>query len=131
MRQRFSSFMAGRYGSDNLSRFLSFAGMIFLIIFMFTRWSILFVFAIAFIVWVYVRMFSRNIYKRQAENRKYLELKYKLGRKLRLTKTRISQSRYYRFYKCPGCGQTVRVPKGKGHIIITCPKCRKEFERTA
>ena len=33
----------------------------------------------------------------------------------------------YRFYKCPQCKQKVRVPKGRGKICITCPKCRTEF----
>ena len=42
-------------------------------------------------------------------------------------KARQEQKKIYRFYKCPQCRQRVRVPKGKGRICITCPKCRAEF----
>ncbi len=31
--------------------------------------------------------------------------------------------------KCPKCGITTRVPKGKGKIRITCPKCGEIFQR--
>ena len=37
------------------------------------------------------------------------------------------QKKIYKFYTCGQCGQKVRVPKGKGKIEITCPKCRNTF----
>ena len=42
-------------------------------------------------------------------------------------KKRWAQRSTYRFFKCPQCKQTVRVPKGRGKICITCPKCKTEF----
>ncbi|MCR4675383.1 MAG: hypothetical protein K5675_10245 [Lachnospiraceae bacterium] len=37
------------------------------------------------------------------------------------------QKKIYKFYTCSSCGQKVRVPKGKGKIEITCPKCKNTF----
>lgn len=42
---------------------------------------------------------------------------------------RLKQRKTHRFFKCPECGVTVRVPKGKGKIKITCPKCKNAFVR--
>ena len=85
--------------------------------------------AIISLVWTYFRMFSRNTYKRRAENNAYLTIRYSMTRKLSGLKQRMQQKRYYRFYKCPKCGITTRVPKGKGKIRITCPKCGEIFQR--
>ena len=32
------------------------------------------------------------------------------------------------FLKCPNCGTMLSVPRGKGKIIVTCPKCRARME---
>ena len=85
--------------------------------------------AVGSLIWSYIRMFSRNTYKRRAENNAYLTIRYNLTRKLTGLKQRMQQKKYYRFYKCPRCGVTTRVPKGKGTIRITCPKCGEIFQR--
>ncbi len=33
----------------------------------------------------------------------------------------------YNFFTCPRCRAALRVPKGKGRIKITCPKCGEKF----
>ena len=73
-------------------------------------------------------MFSRNIYKRQAENAKYLKAKFRLTNGLRLRKERWSQRRDYKFFTCPACHTTLRVPRGKGKINIVCRKCGNSFQ---
>ena len=65
--------------------------------------------------WAIFRMLSRNTYKRYQENRKYLRFVERL------------KDRDHRYYDCPRCRQPVRVPKGKGKIAITCPKCKEKF----
>ena len=37
------------------------------------------------------------------------------------------KDRQNRYYTCPRCRQTVRVPRGKGKIAITCPRCKERF----
>ena len=74
-------------------------------------------------------MFSRNIPKRYAENQKFLTLKTKFLYKLSQQKNEVAQKKTHHIYKCPGCGQKIRVPRGKGMIIVTCPKCKKEFKK--
>ena len=132
MRNWLQRVMAGRYGVDEYSRFLNIVALVSLVL------SILFnnglsvffwLLAIISLVWTYVRMFSRNTYKRRAENNAYLTIRYNMTRKLSGLKQRMQQKRYYRFYKCPKCGITTRVPKGKGKIRITCPKCGEIFQR--
>ena len=39
------------------------------------------------------------------------------------------KDREHRYFDCPKCRQPVRVPRGKGKIMITCPKCKERFQR--
>ena len=73
------------------------------------------------------RVFSRNISKRYAENQKYLAKTYKLRTYIQQQKNSLAQRKVYHIYKCPGCKQKIRIPKGKGKIEIRCPKCGTTF----
>ena len=84
---------------------------------------------VVLLILVYVRMFSTNIQKRYAENMKYLEIKNRLLGKLKKTESQAQDLKTHHIYRCPGCGQKIRVPRGKGMIMITCPKCKKEFRK--
>jgi hypothetical protein len=78
--------------------------------------------------WCYYRIFSKKLDLRQRENQKYLALKRKLRSELKLAKTRLRQRHDYRFFRCPACRLTLRVPKGKGKILIRC-QCGENFTR--
>lgn len=124
--------MAGRYGVDQLARALTTGALITLVLsILFQGWlSILFwLLTIVVLVWSYIRMFSRNVAKREQENNNYLTLRYQLTRKFTGFRQRLKQKKFYRFYKCPNCRVTTRVPKGKGKVRITCPKCGESFVR--
>lgn len=71
-------------------------------------------------------MFSRNIYKRQAENQKFLQISAPVIKWFR-TKSARAKDSAHKYYACPKCKQTCRVPSGKGKIQITCPKCGEKF----
>ena len=129
MRRRLEQFMQGRYGADEFSRFIMTVTLVLLVLNMITRLPILYLVALILLVYCYFRMFSRNISKRSSENSAYLQKTEKIRSSFAKMKRRIVQSKDYHIYKCPSCGQKIRVPRGKGKICITCPKCRKEFEK--
>ena len=121
--------MAGRYGADQLSRFLSFAALVLIVLNLFFRSSVLWVLVLVLLVLVYVRMFSKNFERRRMENESYLRWKYKLTGGVRNWLDRQKQRRDYVFFRCPACHAMLRVPRGKGKIRVTCRKCGNAFER--
>jgi len=126
-KNKMMQFMQGRYGADQMGQMLSAVSMVFLIISLFSRNQAWFLLAVIGIVYNYFRMFSKNISKRYAENQKYLKMTAGIRRKLASWKSQLAQRKIYHIYRCPGCKQKIRVPKGKGKIAIRCPKCQTEF----
>lgn len=127
MKQKLQNFMIGRYGVDQLSKGLLWVSIVFCIISLFSRLKWFYLLAVALLAYTYFRMFSRNISKRSQENQKFLNWKYRLAVIRNQKREHLAQQKVYRFYRCPGCKQKVRVPRGKGKICITCPKCKTEF----
>lgn len=114
-------FMMGRYGSDKLNTALLMTGVVICLISAIVPFAIVKLIAMALcyglMFWAISRMLSRNTYKRYQENRKYLQFIERI------------KDRQHRYYDCPRCRQQVRVPRGKGKISITCPKCKEKFIR--
>ncbi len=122
--------MAGRNGNDQLNIFLLIVDLILMLlssIFSKSIGGVLYPIVIALLVYVYFRMFSRNVYKRREENGKYMRLKYKAAAELRLFKERWIQRKYYKFFTCPSCRASLRVPRHRGKIKIVCRKCGTSF----
>lgn len=131
-RDRIARFMYGRYGMDPLGRFLLIAALVLLVISMFlgsVANLIFWVLGLAALVWCYARALSRKFDKRRAENNKYLRVKAAVMQWFSSVKTRWTQRKEYRFFRCPSCHALLRVPKGKGRIQLTCRKCGNRFER--
>ncbi len=121
-------FMVGRYGSDQFNRFLF---VVYLIVWLVERlvggviplillWAVL-------IVLVF-RTLSRDIPRRQAENRWFLGWWTPTQRWLTARWTRLKDLRRYRFRKCPGCGAQLRLPIKRGRRTVTCHRCRHQFK---
>ena len=85
--------------------------------------------AMALLLLSWFRMLSKNLPRRQAENARYLQKRYQVTGTFRSLKTRWDQRRDYRFFTCPSCHTTLRVPKGRGKIRIVCRKCGSSFTR--
>ena len=123
--------MVGRYGNDKLNQFMMavFLGCAVLNLFVRNAYAstVLNSWECLLILLVYIRMFSRNISKRYAENQKYLALENRLRRFFGQKRYLMQQRKEYHIYKCPGCKQKIRIPRGKGKISIRCPKCGEEF----
>ena len=128
MKEKFYRFMQGRYGIDQLNSFLMIVCVICFIVNMFIG-SIVLTF-IAYGTWLFVifRMFSKNIYARNRENDKYLNFFSPLSRWLKL-KLMSKQDPSNKYFSCPKCKQIVRVPKGHGTVVVTCPNCQNKFEK--
>lgn len=127
-------FMYGRYGNDQLSTFLFILYIIVIVFQMLFRNSaaggILMMLSYVVVLLYFFRCFSKNIYKRQRENQKFLQLWNPVKNYLKFWKRKIQEKdSTKKLYRCPKCHQTIRVPRGRGKIAITCPKCRHEFNR--
>ena len=118
--------MSGRYGFDQLNGFLCILSLILVVL---GAWlsGFLYWLGLALLLWCYYRIFSRNIQKRYAENMKYLSLQNQAKDWLARQKLRFDQRKVYRYFQCPHCRQSIRVPRGRGRISITCPKCGTSF----
>ena len=118
---RFRNFMVGRYGTDKLNMVILCGGLaVCLVSGLFHDPQInLMLTAVSYglMIWAIFRCFSRNTYKRYQENRRFLLLLDRV------------KDRQHRYFDCPRCRQTARVPRGKGKIAITCPKCGEKFVR--
>ncbi|MBR4308237.1 MAG: hypothetical protein IKT58_01445 [Oscillospiraceae bacterium] len=121
----FQRFFRGRYGSDPLNIALIILVMALSLVnnllYIFIGSPILYrLFGLVYtagLVLIFFRMFSKNIYRRQAENQKFLSLWNRL------------KDRNHRYFRCPHCKQCVRVPRHKGKINIRCPRCGEKFIR--
>ena len=125
MKEKFYRFMQGRYGIDQLNSFLMIVCVICFIVNMFIG-SIILTF-IAYGTWLFV-IFRKNIYARNRENDKYLNFFSPLSRWLKL-KLMSKQDPSNKYFSCPKCKQMVRVPKGHGTVVVTCPNCQNKFEK--
>ena len=150
MKGQSMNFFSGRYGNDQFGWFLFIASLIIEVIgmivtrvtgvitFRFIYWI-----GVALFIYMVARIFSRNIPKRAAENEKYLAIRNRiLNRRYFRQQRRNGTYTYnekersqngrggvvYCYFYCPSCKQQVRIPAGKGHVKVTCPKCREKFD---
>ena len=117
-------FMAGRYGVDQLSMLLMGIQIFLSILSLFVKNQVITMLYIVIPVIILYRIFSKNIPKRYQENMKLLNAWKSIKNNVNNMIKRIKSSKDYRYYKCSNCKQNLRVPRGKGKISITCPKCK-------
>lgn len=131
MKEKLIRFMQGRYGADSFGRFLSGAAMVLLLLSLLLRQRAFYPLALAVLVYCYFRIFSKNIAKRYAENQKYLAVTAGIRRFWKKKKWELGQRKTHHIYRCPGCRQKIRIPRGKGRIEIRCPKCNGKFVKNS
>ena len=126
---KFYRFMYGRYGTDTLSTVLLYVYFAFVLIctivsiFVRSIWFSLFYYVVAsaLVVWMFSRMFSRNIAARKRENDKFCGF-------FRLRKNKFRDRKTHVYRKCPACKAVLRLPKAKGKHFVVCPRCKNRFE---
>jgi len=128
MKYKFYRFMQGRYGNDQLNNCLIITGVVSAIINMFFRSYILTIVSYLFMFLYLFRFFSRNVIKRREENKKFNQFFRPITKRSSVIRKNWSDKNN-KYFICPSCKQTVRVPKGKGSLTITCPTCRTKFDK--
>ena len=129
MREKLSRIFSGRQGMDEFSKALFWMGLVCMLLSVLTAgvlkgvFSLLFTWlGLAMLISSFVRAFSRRLGQREAENNAYLALRQKQRHNRQAARERRAQRKDFCFFKCPGCGVMLRVPRGKGKIHIKC-KC--------
>lgn len=117
----------GRYGTDGLNQFLSISSIVFILLTLFTHFRLFTYVGFALLVWCYYRTFSRNIAKRTQENYQFYAIKDRFTGKVNGLKDQWANRKLYHYYRCPQCRQKLRVPRGRGRIQISCPRCGTQF----
>ena len=123
-------FMVGRNGNDQLNLFLYAVDAVLLIAATLVRGQVgrwMYAAVLVLLGYIYFRMFSRNLTKRREENGKYLRVRYSIEAGLKIRKEKWVQRKDYKFFTCPSCKTTLRVPRGHGKIKIVCRKCGNSF----
>lgn len=124
LRWKIQKFMQGRNGVDELNRALVYGALLLYVLAMLFQSTILDTFAFVVMVYSLYRTFSKKLYVRREENRKFITW-------LETTRIKMEQRKDYKIFKCKGCGRNIRVPRGKGKIEVTCPMCgKKTIHRT-
>ncbi len=126
-REKMAQFMVGRYGTDQLNRAMLFGSIGFLVLSMFVFHTVFYAIGFALLILCNIRMLSRNFQARYKENQIYTKQVGKIKYFFSKVKYKKETSKTHRIFACPQCKQKIRVPKGKGKIMIRCPKCNTEF----
>ena len=127
---KINMFMYGRNGVDAFNRFLLITALVINLIAYLPYLSLLTLVSSGILAYCIFRTLSKNLYKRQSENAKYLNIQNKFLRDKNTRKKMWAERKTHKYFKCK-CGTRLRVPKGKGKIEITCPKCKtKIIKRT-
>lgn len=128
-RDKIENFMRGRYGPDQLYTAMIAVSFALLIVNLFVRSAIFSTIVWLLLVLSLFRSFSRNIYKRQLENERFLKVWNRIKSSASLTVRRLKEIRTHRFRKCPHCKANLRLPRKTGKNTVQCPRCHNEFEQ--
>ena len=127
IRNALQRFMYGRYGNDQFNLFLIGTYLVLYLLFVLTGFAPLYWLSLVLIAYSLFRLLSRNPARRRSENARFLSIVNPVLRWLRLRRT-IHRDKEHRYFKCPNCGQYLRVPRGKGKITVNCRNCGASFE---
>lgn len=126
---KISSFMYGRYGSDALTKFLLILALILMVISWIPHLGLVYFLALAVIIWSLFRTFSRRFDKRRRELDRYLKIKNGITNFFKLRRNIWRDRKTHVYFKCKKCKAVLRVPKGKGSIVVICTRCKDRIEK--
>lgn len=127
VRNFLARFMYGRNGIDQLGLLTLTLYLLLWVVELFSGWFFLVILEYILLLLTLFRMLSRNLARRRAENAKFLQLVRPIGSRVQSCRSRM-KDKEHRYFKCPNCGQQMRVPRGKGRITVHCRSCGASFE---
>lgn len=131
MKDWLQRFMIGRYGMDQLSRAMFIASLVCLAISWLGGGMLFGWLALLGMIFADYRMLSRQIARRQQENYKYMQATAKLRKEFQFQQRKWKERKSYLYFKCPYCKAHLRLPLGKGRVMVRCNKCGREFEKVS
>ena len=131
IRASFARFMSGRYGADQLSYAMVILALVMTVVGALSGLGLLTLMADALLIVMFVRMLSKDRYRRAHENQVYLEKTQNVRRAVTEWMNRVKNSKKYRYFTCPKCKARLRVPRGVGSVTITCKSCGNKFDKKA
>lgn len=129
MREKLARFMYGRYGVDRFSRHLVIAGLVLNLFSLFIGGKLLYLLSLAVFIYGYFRIFSKKYTERYKELCAYERFLARIKGYPAKWKSEAAQRKEYHIFRCPGCRQKIRIPRGRGRVEIRCPKCQTVFRK--
>lgn len=127
IRNALQRFMYGRYGNDQLNLFLMGLYLLLYLIYIFVRIDLLYLVSFALLAFTLFRLLSRNLERRRMENARFMRTMGPVISWIHMRRN-IRRDKEHVYFKCPSCGQRLRVPRGKGQITVTCRACGASFQ---
>ena len=127
IRNAIQRFMYGRYGNDQLNLFLMTLYLLLYLVFMFVRFELLYWVSFALLFFTLFRLLSRNLERRRMENIRFMRAAGPVINWIHLRRA-ARRDKEHVYFKCPSCGQRLRVPRGRGKITVTCRSCGASFQ---
>ena len=121
------NFMVGRYGPDQLIVALIVLSFVLSIVHGISRFTPILYISYVILALALFRMLSRNISRRRAENDKFIRYWWPIRTKIVQMFSNFKDRKTFKYFSCPSCGNTLRVPRGKGKLQVTCPRCGERF----
>ena len=126
--RKVAEWLRGRQGPDDLAVFYVNLAIVVLLVNVFARTGWLGWVALLLVGYSMFRIQSRNLGSRARENEAFLKALGPVRPWVQNPRAAWGELRAYKHVRCSSCRQKVRVPRGKGRLRVTCPKCGTKFE---
>ena len=127
---KLSQFMQGRNGTDALGISAILAAVVAKVLAVLFGSTLLDVLSLALILYALFRCYSRNTIKRAEENLAFLDATKKPREWASLAYKKVKNRKTTCYFTCENCKTVYALPKGKGKLRATCPKCHARHEHT-
>ena len=126
--QKLSSWLRGRNGADSIVRAVGYLALILIVIDLIFRLGWVVWIALALLIYAWWRVASKKLDARRSEDERFRKLLGPAAAWLGSPVEAMAEAKDYKHLRCPSCSQRVRVPRGKGRVRVTCPRCKEKFE---